>query len=93
MLSPALIVNADEIVFKLNGGDSGTWIEDDIEITKRSAVPAVLLPICRIGVLLQHIAGPKAIDSDLDDIRPRSQLWYCGRRTSLALSQLMDAYV
>jgi hypothetical protein len=46
MLSPALIVERNVIAFGLGGGDSGTWIEDDIEIMKRSMVPAFPLPIC-----------------------------------------------
>jgi len=76
MLSPALIVDTNNIVFELNGGDSGTWIEDDIEIRKGSVVPDIPLPTRRIGVLLQNIAGPKVVDSDLGDVRPRAQLWY-----------------
>ena len=76
MLLPALIVDTDDIVFELNGGDSGTWIEDNIEIRKRSVAPGVLLPPRRIGVLLQNIAGPKVVESDLGDMKRRWQLWF-----------------
>jgi hypothetical protein len=78
MLPPALIVDTDDIVFEVNGGDSGTWIEDDVEIRKRSVVPNILLPPRRIGVFLQNIAGLKVVDSDLGDMKLRLQPWFGG---------------
>jgi len=54
MLSRALITEADGIIVELSGGDTGVWIEGDIETMKTwgSAVPAIALLTRRVGVFM-----------------------------------------
>ena len=63
-----------------NGGDTGSGIQDDLELTQTSQLPAltqVLIPLWQIpirivGVFVENIPMIKIIDSHLGDLRPKT---------------------
>ena len=60
-----------------NGGDTGSGIQDDLELTQTSQLPAltrVLIPPPNriVGVFVENIPMIKIIDSHLGDLRPKT---------------------
>jgi hypothetical protein len=65
----ALIVDPDDAAI-LDGGDTRSGIQDDVELMQSSPVPTHFI-LARAGVLLQNISTTEMIYSELGDLRPR----------------------
>jgi hypothetical protein len=65
----ALIVDPDEAAI-LNGGDTTSGIQDNVELMQSSPVPTHRI-FAGVGVLVQNIFKTEMIYSDLGDLRPR----------------------
>ena len=70
-MAPALIEDINCIVVECSG-KTGSFIQDDVEITQIPVVPTILVLAPRVSVLLQNVSAFEIIDSDLGDLRVRS---------------------
>jgi len=74
MLTLALIEDVNflpKFLGAANGGDTGSGIQDDLELTQTSQLP-LLRRI--VGAFVQNVPMIEVIDSHLGDLRPRAQL-------------------
>ena len=87
-----LIVDSDSVFPGYPSGNTGRWVQNDLEIMQSRTLPAIPI-LAQIDVLLQHISRSETIISDLRYLRPRPRTHgYRRWLTSFPLSRLMYAF-